>query len=120
MRQRQLLLEKSRGAPAPDAKTLSCRRNSLTSAFVTGEYAWLWWLAAAVAALLALGLLWAWQKGRPFTTGDVFRASRWSRGNHLLPTQVAIRPTAVVQYTPQWIGKQEETIHMAHIASVRI
>jgi hypothetical protein len=25
-----------------------------------------------------------------------------------------------VQFTPQWIGRQEESIHMAHIASVKI
>jgi hypothetical protein len=25
-----------------------------------------------------------------------------------------------VQYTPHWIGRQEESIHMAHIASVKI
>jgi hypothetical protein len=25
-----------------------------------------------------------------------------------------------VQYTPRWIGKREETIHMAHVASVKI
>ena len=31
-----------------------------------------------------------------------------------------ITPTSVVQYTPRWIGRQEETIHMAHIASVKI
>jgi hypothetical protein len=60
------------------------------------------------------------RKGRPFGAGDVFRASRWSRGNHLFPTQVAVSPTAVVQYTPQWIGRQEHTIHIAHVASVRI
>ena len=59
-------------------------------------------------------------KGRPFAQGDVFRASRFSRGNHLFPTQVLITPTSVVQYTPQWIGRREETIHMAHIASVKI
>jgi hypothetical protein len=33
---------------------------------------------------------------------------------------VLITPTSVVQYTPGWIGRQEETIHMAHIASVKI
>jgi hypothetical protein len=87
---------------------------------VTGEYTWLWWLAAAAAAVLLL-LLWiVWRKGRPFTTGDVFRASRISRGNRLFPTQVAISPTSVVQYKPRWIGKLEETIHMAHVASVKI
>jgi hypothetical protein len=33
---------------------------------------------------------------------------------------VLVTPTSVVQYTPRWIGRREETIHMAHIASVRI
>ena len=60
------------------------------------------------------------RKGRPFGTGDVFRASRWSRGNHLFPTQVQVSATAVALYTPQWIGRQEHTIHIAHVASVRI
>jgi len=73
----------------------------------------------AGAVVLILGL-WIWRKGRPFAAGDVFRASRLSRGNHLFPTQVQITPTSVVQYTPRWIGRQEETIHMAHIASVKI
>ena len=50
----------------------------------------------------------------------MFRASRLSAGNHLFPTQVLITPTSVVQYTPRWIGAQEETIHMAHVASVKI
>lgn len=67
-----------------------------------------------------LWLLVVWQKGRPFASGDVFRASRFSRGNRLLPTQVLITPTGVVHYTPGWIGRQEESIHMAHIASVKI
>jgi|SRR5581483_318191 len=69
--------------------------------------------AAALAAVVV-------RKGRPFASGDVFRASRLSRGNHLLPTQVLITPTSVVQYTPRWIGKEEESIHMAHVASVKI
>ena len=70
-----------------------------------------------VAAIL---FVWVWRKGRPFAQGDVFRASRLSAGNHLFPTQVLITPTAVVQYTPRWIGRREETIHMAHVASVKI
>ena len=76
--------------------------------------------AAVVAAVASLWLLIVWRKGRPFAPGDVFRASRLSRGNRLFPTQVLITPTSVVQYTPQWIGRQEESIHMAHIASVKI
>jgi hypothetical protein len=87
---------------------------------VTGEYDWLWWVLAAAAAVVVLLALWIWRKGRPFAEGDVFRASRLSSGNHLFPTQVLITATSVVQYTPRWIGRQEETIHMAHIASVKI
>ena len=82
--------------------------------------AWAWWTIGVLALLLVCWLLVVWRKGRPFAPGDVFRASRLSRGNRLFPTQVLITPTSVVQYTPQWIGRQEESIHMAHIASVKI
>jgi hypothetical protein len=78
------------------------------------------WVLVAAIAIVVLVLVWIWRKGRAFAPGDVFRASRWSRGNRLFPTQVLITPTSVVQYTPRWIGRQEETIHMAHIASVKI
>ncbi len=87
---------------------------------MTGESDWLWWALAAVVAIVAILIVWIWRKGRPFASGDVFRASRISAGNRIFPTQVLITPTAVVQYTPRWIGKREETIHMAHIASVKI
>jgi hypothetical protein len=87
---------------------------------VTGESDWLWWAVAAGVAIVVILGFWIWRKGRPFATGDVFRASRLSTGNHLFPTQVLITPTSVVQYTARWIGKEEETIHMAHIASVKI
>ena len=75
---------------------------------------------ACVLALLLLAAIWIWRKGRPFATGHIFRASRMSRGNRLLPVQVLITPTSVVHYTPQWVGKLEHSIHMAHVASVRI
>jgi hypothetical protein len=87
---------------------------------VNGEQDWLWWVVGVGATILAVLLAWIYVKGRPFMAGDVFRASRISRGNRLFPTQVAITPTSVVQYKPRWIGKEEETIHMAHIASVKI
>jgi hypothetical protein len=74
----------------------------------------------ALAAFALIVLLIIWRKGRPFAPGDVFRASRLSAGNRLFPTQVLIAPQSVVQYTPQWVGKHEESIHMAHVASVRI
>jgi hypothetical protein len=87
---------------------------------VTGEQDWLYWAAAAAVAVFLLVAFWVWLKGRPFAEGEVFRASRLSSGNHLFPTQILITPTSVVQYTPRWIGRREETIHMAHIASVKI
>jgi hypothetical protein len=87
---------------------------------VTSESDWLWWVAAGAAAVAVILFIWVWMKGRPLAQGDVFRASRLSSGNHLFPTQVSITPTAVVQYTPRWFGRREETIHMAHIASVKI
>src|SRR5262245_9092010 len=87
---------------------------------MTGEFAVLWWTLAAIAVIVVLVVVWIARKGRPFTSGDVFRASRLSSGNRLFPTQVAITPTSVVQFTPQWIGKLEETIHMAHVSSVKI
>ena len=74
----------------------------------------------ATVAVLLVALWVIWLKGRPFAEGEVFRASRLSAGNRLLPTQVKVSPTSVVHYTPQWVGKHEQSIHMAHVASVRI
>ena len=85
-----------------------------------GESGWLWAAIAVVATIVIGFVVIVWLKGRPFAPGDVFRASRLSRGNRLFPTQVLITPTSVVQYTPRWFGRREETIHMAHIASVKI
>lgn len=73
-------------------------------------------LSAGLAAVVWL----VWWKGRPFASGDVFRASRLSSGNRLFPTQVLITATSVVHYTPQWFGRVEHSMHMAHVASVRI
>ena len=96
---------------------------------MTGEHGWIAWLGenppvawtlAVGTAILVLAIVWIWRKGRPFAPFDVFRASRLSSGNHLWPTQVLITPTSVVQYTPRWIGRREETIHMAHVSSVQI
>jgi hypothetical protein len=78
------------------------------------------WLAGGGIAVLVLLGTWIAMRGRPIAGDRVFRASRWSRGNHLFPTQVAITPSNVVHYTPQWIGRREHSIHMAHVASVEI
>ena len=80
---------------------------------------WLPLLLAAVGVLVLFVWI-VWRKGRSFALGNVFHASRLSSGNHLFPTQVLISPTSVVQFKPRWIGRQEETIHLAHVASVKI
>ncbi|HYB94477.1 MAG TPA: PH domain-containing protein [Vicinamibacterales bacterium] len=81
----------------------------------------LWIPAAGVAAALVIALvLLFWWKGQPFAAGQVFRASRWSRGNRLFPTQVLITPTSVVHYTPELFGRKEHSIHIVHVASVSI
>jgi hypothetical protein len=78
--------------------------------------------ALVVVAIVIVAVLILRLKGRVVARPDarVFRASRLSRGNRLFPTQVIISPASVVHYTPQWIGRLEHSIHMAHVASVRI
>lgn len=78
-----------------------------------------WWIVGAAVVVL-LVLLFFWAKGRKIPGDHVFRASRFSRGNLLFPTQVAVTPTAVVHYTPELFGGREQSIHLAHVASVLI
>jgi hypothetical protein len=75
---------------------------------------------AVMAAIVVALVMFFWWKGRPFADGDLFRASRWSRGNRWFPTQVLITPTSVVHYTPELVGRKEHSIHIAHVASVSI
>ena len=80
-----------------------------------------WVPAALVIAAIGVALAcYFWWKGQPFADGDVFRASRLSRGNRFFPTQVLITPTSVVHYTPELVGRKEHSIHIAHVASVSI
>jgi hypothetical protein len=99
----------------------------ITSIHGGSESMWLYAILGAVVALVVLPFFFAWWKGRPQrimssdnAPAEVFRASRLSKGNRLFPTQVIITPHSVVHYTPQWIGKHEHSIHIAHVASVSI
>ena len=80
----------------------------------------LWWIAFAAVVVVVLIVLFFWSKGRRLAGEHVFRASRLSRGNLLFPTQVAVTPTSIVHFTPQVVGGREQSIHMAHVASVLI
>jgi hypothetical protein len=77
------------------------------------------WIAAAIL-LVAAVMGFFWHKGRLMAGAHVFRASRLSRGNLLFPTQVAVTPTSIVHFTPQFFGGREQSIHLAHVASVLI
>ena len=87
---------------------------------MSADLTWLWVAVAVAVGVLALLAWMVATKGRPFMSGDVFHASRWSAGNRLFPTQVAVTSDSIVQYKPRWIGHREEVIHIAHVASVRI
>jgi hypothetical protein len=80
---------------------------------------WLW-IAVALAAAVAVLVAFFWYKGRKMSGAHVFRASRLSRGNFLFPTQVAVNASSVVHYTPELFGGREQSMHLAHIASVLI
>jgi hypothetical protein len=77
-----------------------------------------------IAAVVGLGLLgWVVNLGRnrPFTKDvPVFRASRWTKGNRIWPTQVAVFPNRVVRYTPRLFGHFDETIGIDQVASVSV
>jgi hypothetical protein len=73
-----------------------------------------------VVALLAVGLWLLLRKSRRVPGDHVFVASRLSRGNRIFPVQVKITPASVVHYTPQWMGRLEQSINIAHVASVKV
>ena len=88
---------------------------------LSGDTAWLAYALAAIAAgAFVVVLLVAASKNRRLGQTDVFVASRWTRGNHVFPTQVAITPASVHQVKPQWLGREEHSINLAHVASVTI
>jgi len=76
-------------------------------------------ITLAVVVIILAGFVLVFS--RPFTNdAPVFAASRWTSGNHVFPTQVAVYPTKVIRYTPKWIGHEEQTISVDQIASVQI
>ena len=89
-------------------------------ATLPGEASPILYLVGALALLAMIVLALSLAKNRRFQQGDVFVASRLSRGNRLFPTQVAVTPTSVVQFKPQWLGRQEHSIHIGHVSSVSI
>ncbi len=86
----------------------------------TTDTTWLIWTIAAVVALGALLVYYIVRKNRRLAGEHVFRASRLTSGNRIFPAQVVISKTSVTLLQPQWIGKREESAHIAHISSIEI
>jgi hypothetical protein len=51
---------------------------------------------------------------------ETFTASRWTRGNHLFPTILEVTATAVVRRKRSLFTRNEMSIHLQRVASVRI
>ena len=77
------------------------------------------WIALA-ALFVVLVMAFFWFKGRRMPGPHVFRASRFSRGNFLFPSQVSVTPASVVHYRPELFGGREQSLHLAHVASVMV
>ena len=54
------------------------------------------------------------------TTGDVFKASRFTRGNRFFPTQIIVNAQHVSRVKPRMFGSNEESIGINQVASVHI
>ncbi|HEY3271362.1 MAG TPA: hypothetical protein VGJ89_09140 [Geothrix sp.] len=51
---------------------------------------------------------------------ETFRASRWTKGNHLFITVIEVTDTAVIRRKRSWLTVNEISIHLSKVASVRI
>jgi hypothetical protein len=51
---------------------------------------------------------------------EIFRASRWTSGNHLFPTIIEVSDRAVVRRKRSWFSKDEISISIIKVASVHI
>lgn len=50
----------------------------------------------------------------------VFKASRWTKGNRLFRTVIEVTENAVVRRQRHWFTRNEMSIHLQNVASVRI
>ena len=56
----------------------------------------------------------------PTPEGEVFIASRWTKGNLLFPTRLVVNALHVVRIKPRLFGSNEESIGISQVASVHI
>lgn len=51
---------------------------------------------------------------------QVFKASRFTRGNFFFPTRIEVGPERVLRIKPRFFGSSEESIPITKVASVQI
>lgn len=51
---------------------------------------------------------------------EIFKASRWTKGNRLFRTIIEVTDTAVIRRKRSWFTRNEMSIHLQRVASVRI
>jgi hypothetical protein len=51
---------------------------------------------------------------------EIFKASRWTKDNHLFPTIIEITEAAVIRRKRTWFSVNEISIHLSKVASIRI
>ncbi len=51
---------------------------------------------------------------------ETFQASRWTRGNRIFPTVIVVNPTTVTRIKSRLFGRDENSMNIAHIASVNV
>ena len=51
---------------------------------------------------------------------EIFKASRWTRGNRLFPTYIEVTDKAVSRRKRSWFRQDEMTINITKVASVHI
>lgn len=51
---------------------------------------------------------------------EIFRASRWTRGNFLFPTSIEVSDKAVTRRKRSWFSEDEMNISITKVASVHI
>ena len=54
------------------------------------------------------------------TEGEVFTASRWTKGNFIFPTKIIVNKLRVSRVKSRMFGSTEESISISQVASVKI
>ena len=74
-------------------------------------------ILGGILALLVNYIIW---KGRSPKGDHIFRTSRLTKGNRVFPVYFVVSQTSVTKTQPQWVGKNEESVHIAHISSIEV